>query len=73
VAVRRVEELASHLDRIDAADEAPARLHACTPARLHACTPARLHGDLWAGNRMIDRSHSRGYLRAQGSIGTLSP
>jgi fructosamine-3-kinase len=35
-----VERLAGRLDRLDAADE----------------PPARLHGDLWAGNRIVDAS-----------------
>ena len=38
--IRRLETLAADLDRFGASDE----------------PPARLHGDLWAGNRMIDRN-----------------
>lgn len=37
--VDRIERLAGRLDRFGAADE----------------PPARLHGDLWAGNRLVDR------------------
>ncbi|MEM8705006.1 MAG: fructosamine kinase family protein [Actinomycetota bacterium] len=39
-AISRLEALADGLDRFGAADDAP----------------ARLHGDLWAGNRLVDRS-----------------